>query len=115
MKTSPDRSSVNHRTPFRINSDSSSGQGVSTFPPLSSLSVSVTAQKLLNIGVVRVAQTLVSAAEDNLSVAHHQHFTVDKTKFFAFLFEHNFAGLVDHRIFGTQVMQVVHFMRDEDR
>src|SRR5439155_7212695 len=48
---------------------------------------SVSAQKLLNVGIVRFAQCFVRAAKDYLAVAHHQDLAIDETKLLAFRFE----------------------------
>ena len=77
--------------------------------------LSMSAQKFLNVCVVGAAQALVSAAEDNLSVLHHQYFAVDETKLFAFLFKDDVAGFVDHGIFRAQIFQIIHFVGDENR
>ena len=52
----------------------------------------------------RVA-SFVRATEDDVSLAHHHHFAVDQTKPFAFAFENDFAFVVNHGIFGTDVLQ----------
>jgi len=39
--------------------------------------LSVSAQKLLNVGIFRATQTFVRAAEDHPSIAHHQNLAVD--------------------------------------
>ena len=62
---------------------------------------SVSAQKLLNVSIVRFAQRFVRAAKDYLAVAHHQDLAIDETKLLAFRFEYDFAGFVDDRVFRS--------------
>src|SRR6185503_14235386 len=77
-------------------------------PPSSFLSVSP--KKLSNVWVLSLAQSLVCAAKNDFSFAHHHHFSVDETKPFTFPFENDLALFVDDRVFRTQVIEVVHFV-----
>jgi hypothetical protein len=74
----------------------------------------MTAQKLLDIRILGSSQSFVRAAENYVSVPHHHDFTVDETEPFTFTFENNFAVVVNYRVLRTDVMQVVHLVRDED-
>src|SRR5689334_14074145 len=75
----------------------------------------MSSQKSLDVWILGAAQLFVSATENDLALAHHHHFAVDETQPFTFTFENNLAVFVDHCILGTDVVEVVHFMRDEDR
>jgi hypothetical protein len=59
----------------------------------------VSAQKFLNVGIARVAECFIRAAENDLSVAYHQDLTINQAKFLALFFENHFAGFVYHRVF----------------
>src|SRR6266496_837122 len=79
-----------------------SGQSRRTFilPPSSFiLCFSVSAQKSMNIWIFGSAQRLISAAEDNLSVADHQDLAVNQAKFLAFFLKDDFARFIDHSVF----------------
>src|SRR5690349_7284791 len=56
---------------------------------------SMSAQKLLDVLIFRTPQAFIGATENHPPIAHHQHFAVNQTEFFAFLFEDHFTRLVD--------------------
>ncbi len=74
----------------------------------------MSAQKLLYVGIVRLAQRFVCAAKDHLAVAHHQDLAVDEATLLAFRFENHFTRFVDDGVFRSQIIEIVHFVRDED-
>src|SRR6185503_3109815 len=75
----------------------------------------MSAQEPLDVRILCTAQRFVRSAEDNFALLHHHHFTVDKTKPLAFAFENHFFVFVDYRVFGTDVMKIVHLVSHEDR
>src|SRR5215813_11244224 len=74
----------------------------------------VSTEESVDVGVLRATQTLVCSAENHFALTHHHHLAVDEAKSLAFTFKHHLAVLVHHGILGTDVLHVVHFMRDED-
>src|SRR5574341_2624018 len=90
-------------------------QAFSSFRPHPSSCLSVSAQKLLNVWILGPAQAFISAAENNLTVAHHDHFAVDEAELLAFFFKDDLTRFVDDRVFRAEIIQIVHFVRDEDR
>ena len=69
----------------------------------------------MNVRVIRLAQGFVRTAENDLAVAHHQDFTVNQAQLFAFLLKDDLPGFIDHSVFRSQVIKIVHLMRDEVR
>src|SRR5258708_40320816 len=59
----------------------------------------VSAQKFIYVGIVSIAERFIRAAENNLSVAYHQDFTINQAKLLALFLENYFAGVVYHRVF----------------
>src|SRR5437867_4512746 len=74
----------------------------------------VSAQEPVNVSILGMPQGFVSSAEYDFTIAHHENLTVNQTEFFTFFFEDYFAGFVDHSIFRSQVIEVVHLVRHED-
>ena len=77
--------------------------------------LSVTPQKSSDISIVGFFEGFVGPVENYLTVAQHKDLSVYEAESFAFGFKHHFARIIDHRIFGTQIVQVVHFMGNKDR
>src|SRR5260370_17786761 len=76
---------------------------------------SVSAQKSMNVRVIGLAQGFVRAAENNLTVANHQNFTVNQTQLFAFLLRVDLTGFIDHSVLRSMVIMLVHIMRVDNR
>jgi hypothetical protein len=74
----------------------------------------MSSQKSLDVRILGPAQSFVSAAENDLALSHHHHLAVDQTEPLAFNFENDFAVFVDNSVLRTDVIQIVHLVRDED-
>jgi hypothetical protein len=74
----------------------------------------VSAKEFVDIRVFGAAQRFVSAAENYFALPHHHHLAVDEAEAFAFTLEHDLAVFVNYRVLGTDVLHVVHFVRNED-
>ena len=74
----------------------------------------VSAKKLLNIRILSLTEHFISAAEDNLAFLHHHHFAIRQAQPFALTFKHHLSFFVYDRVFRTQVVEIVHLVRNKD-
>src|SRR6185369_12557317 len=75
----------------------------------------VSAKKLLNVRILSLTKSFVGAAENDLAFFHHHHFAVGQAKPFAFSLKHHLSFFVHYRVFGTEVVEIVHLVRNKDR
>src|SRR5690349_18677935 len=72
-------------------------------------------EKPLYVRILCATKTLVSAAEYDFALAHHHHFTVNQTQSLTFTFEDYFAFFINDCVFRADVVEVIHFVGDENR
>src|SRR5438876_11118751 len=75
---------------------------------------SVSTKKLLNVRIAGLSQRLIRTTENYVSLAHHQNFAVDQTETLALSLEDYLARFIHHGVFRTEIVQVVHFVCDEN-
>src|SRR6266536_1372616 len=73
----------------------------------------MSAEKLLNVGILSMAKAFIRAAENYVSFSHHHDLTVYQTKSLAFALKNHCAFLVNYRVFRTEVIEVVHLVSYE--
>src|ERR1044071_9086499 len=80
----------------------------------SSFLSSVSADEPLDVGVLVLVERLVGALEDDLAAAQHEHLGVGQAEALPLLLEYDLAVVIDDRVLGGEVLDVVHLVRDED-
>ena len=73
------------------------------------------ANKAMDIFVLGALQLFVRPAENYFAAAEHHNLGIDEAELFAFLLENDFTVFAHGRVFRTDIFEILHLVRHEDR